>query len=128
MPRPKRIKTFPFERYGTTYQMRIVAKRYAQNKTLAVELLYEEDGEWEPYLLATANIPETETFAGNYKAFVDLQYHGCDLPGWLCEQGIAETTDLTVHRREGSYPLMEFNRRLINSVATDGYKENMLDE
>ena len=128
MPRPKRIKTFPFERYGTVYQMRIVAKRYSQNKTLAVELLYEEDGVWEPYLIVTANIPETATFAGNYKAFIDSRYPGSDLPGWLHQQGIAEDAGLTIHRKEGNYRLMEFDRRLINSVATDGYKRNMLDE
>ena len=128
LPRPKKIKTFPFERYGTVYQMRIVAKRYSQNKTLAVELLYEEDGIWEPYLVATANIPETERFAGNYKAFIDPRYLGSDLPGWLRQQGIAEDAGLVIHRREGNYPLMEFDRRFINSVATDGYKENMLEE
>lgn len=111
------MKTYKLEKYGETYEIALLKGKYANNDTLAIEMVVVENGEIvEEWNMLTTNIGESNMFANDTMAFVDTNNNGNEIIKWLTKNKIAKKTD--IYGRSGfcSYPLIEFNEKVLNEM------------
>lgn len=106
------MKYYEVKSYGKTYNVRIVASKYANNKTLALSLITEKG---EPFANLTVNIKDSMIWADETTAFVDT--NNCP---WA-EEFIAENKlgkYMGIRGASGfcTYPLYKFNLKKLKKV------------
>ena len=111
------MKTFEYkDQWGGVTRVRLVRGAYADG-SLAVQMLCEGDGYWEPYATLTVNLCDARNQNASY-AYVDTN----NLPtaaDFLVENGLATFTGLTRPSGFCTYPLYAFTAEFFETCAND---------
>ena len=98
------MKYYDLYSYGTTYRVTPYRAKYAQNNTLAVELITDEG---EPFASLTVNIADSDKLASDRLAFVDT--NNCPwAEEFLIFNDLARPTKRYGRSGYCYYPLYEF--------------------
>lgn len=107
------MKTYEVKSYGKTYNVRIVANKYANNDSLALSLITEEG---EPFANLTVNIMDSMIWADDTCAFVDT--NNCPwAEEFITENGLGEYMEIRGASGFCTYPLYKFNLKEIEKSA-----------
>ena len=109
------MKTFEFtDQWGDAMRVRLVRGAYADG-SLAVQMLREGDGYWEPFATLTVNLCDARSQNASY-AYVDTN----NLPTaaeFLVENRLATFTGLTRPSGLCAYPLFAFTGEFFAACA-----------
>ena len=115
------MKTFDFkDQWGGVTRVRLVRGAYADG-SLAVQMLCEGDGYWEPYATLTVNLCDARSQNASF-AYVDTN----NMPTaheFLVENGLATFTGLTRPSGFCAYPLFAFTGEFFAACADDAEGE-----
>jgi hypothetical protein len=95
-------------KYGTNHPMTFELANYADNATLYVGLITNEEGYPEPWQNLTVNLDESRRCKPNC-AFIDTNNNGKEIIRWLEENNLGETTGRIAASGWCFYPEFEFN-------------------
>ena len=111
------MKTFDFkDQYGDTMRVSAVRGAYADG-SLAVQMLREGDGYWEPFASITVNLCDERSRNASF-AYVDTNNLPA-APAFLVENGLASFTGLTRPSGFCAYPLFAFTSEFFAACADD---------
>ena len=114
------MKTFDFkDQWGNVTRVRLVRHAYADG-SLAVQMLREGDGFWEPYATLTVNLCDARNQNASY-AYVDSNNLPA-APAFLVENGLALFTGACGTSGFCAYPLFAFTGEFFAACA-DGSEE-----
>lgn len=94
----------------------LVHSKYVTNDGLAVEIITDTFGDWEPYGEVTVNFG----FASERYAYVDVN-NMPNITEFLEENGLAKPTGLEYHSGYCVYPMYEFTDKFF--AESDAYEE-----
>ena len=107
------MKTFEFEdQWGNVTRVRLVRHAYADG-SLAVQVLREGDGYWEPFAALTVNLCDARSQNASF-AYVDTNNLPA-APAFLVENGLASFTGMTRPIGFCAYPLYAFTSEFFES-------------
>ena len=111
------MKTIEYkDQYGGSMRVSLVRGAYADG-SLAVQMLREGDGYWEPYATLTVNICDERNQNGSF-AYVDTN-NLPTAPEFLTRNGLATYTGLTRPSGFCAYPLFAFTSEFFEACAND---------
>ena len=111
------MKTFDFkDQYGDTMRVSAVRGAYADG-SLAVQMLREGDGYWEPFATLTTNLGDARNLNASY-AYVDTNNMPA-VPEFLVENGLASFTGACGASGFCAYPLFAFTGEFFAACADD---------
>ena len=106
-------------KYGTNHPMTFELANYADNGTLYVGLLTNEDGYAEPWQNLTVNLNESSR-CKSFCAFIDTNNNGNEIIDWLVANHLGELTDRYAYSGWCVYPEFAFDMdELMKHVARD---------
>jgi len=105
--------------YGYDIDVIVVPRRYANNDTLAIEILeINEEGELEPWIDATVNLHGAEGGCQtDTRAFLDLNNGGATLLAFIGSNELAKPLPITKASGFCTYQLYEFD---LKKIYADG--------
>jgi hypothetical protein len=107
------------KKYGKIHPMTFELANYADNATLYVGLLTNEEGYPEPWQNLTVNLNESRRCKPNC-AYIDTNNNGDEIITWLEENGLGEETGRIAASGWCFYPEFEFNMEaLMKHVVND---------
>ena len=107
------MKYYEVKSYGKTYNVRIVAYKYANNKSLALSLITDEG---EPFCNLTVNIMDSMIWANETTAFVDT--NNCPwAEEFITENELGEYMEIRGASGFCTYPLYKFNLEKLEKIA-----------
>ena len=111
------MKTFEYkDQWGDVTRVRLVRGAYADG-SLAVQMLREGDGFWEPYATLTVNLCDARNQNASF-AYVDAN-NLPTAPDFLVENGLAAYTGMTRLSGFCTYPLYAFTGEFFAACADD---------
>lgn len=106
-------------KYGNDHPMTFQLANYADNGTLYVGLLTNEEGYPEPWQNLTVNLAESSRCEENC-AYIDVNNNGNEIIHWLEENNLGEVTGRIGFSGFCMYPEFEFNMEtLMEHVVWD---------
>ena len=106
-------------KYGTNHPMTFQLANYADNGTLYVGLLTNEDGYTTPWQNLTVNLEESSRCKKNC-AYIDTNNNGNEIMHWLEDNNLGEPTGRIAASGWCFYPEFEFNmEELMKHVEWD---------
>lgn len=88
------------------------------NDNLAIQMLYNADGEWEPWYVLTVNF---DIELSKNCAFIDTNNNGSDILTWIVRNGLAVPTGRTAESGFCSYPEYRFRAAALEECDPSGY-------
>lgn len=106
-------------KYGRMHPMTFQLANYANNASLYVGLITNEEGYPEPWQNLTVNLALSKTCKPNC-AYIDTNNNGDEIISWLEENGFGEETGRIAISGFCFYPEFEFNmEKLMEHVVHD---------
>lgn len=112
------MKTFPYEKYGTTRPIQLQIAAYL-NGNLAIEMITWEDGHPEPWNTLTVNFPYQ---CDKNHAFIDTNNNDQQILSWIIRNGLAVPTGIMTQSGFCSYPEYRFREDRLREIDPDGYE------
>lgn len=112
------MKTFPYEKYGTTRPIQLQITSYL-NGNLAIEMITWEDGHPEPWNTLTVNFSH---LCEKNHAFIDTNNNGQQILSWIVRNGLAVPTGVTTQSGFCTYPEYRFREDRLREIDPDGYE------
>lgn len=107
------------KKYGKNHPMTFQLANYADNGTLYVGLITNEEGYPEPWSNLTVNLDDSSRCKPNC-AFIDTNNNGDEILDWLETNGFGEQTGRIAFSGWCIYPEFEFNmEELMKHLASD---------
>lgn len=114
------MKTLELKRFGKLYTVTLVPACYMNNRSLAIQIMYRDGQDWEPYGTLTTNLsgaPEKN------KAYVDINNLGAEVLGWIKENGLGEPTGKMKKSGFCQYPEVKFNEEALKQFDSPDYEQ-----
>lgn len=107
------------KKYGKNHPMTFRLANYADNGSLYVGLIANEEGWPEPWSNLTVNLPLSSRCKPNC-AYIDTNNNGEEIIDWLEENGLGKTTERIAASGWCIYPEFEFDMEaLMKHVVSD---------
>ena len=110
-------ETMKYESWGTTYELSFRKGQYRNNKSLAIQIMCQEEGEdfIEPFCMLTVNLamaPDENC------AYIDTNNCPGDVINMLEQKGIIEYTNRDQMSGFCIYPMFRFSEEWLNSIES----------
>ena len=113
-----KVKFYELKMYDETYKVYLAKGKYANNKTIAVEIIaVDSEGFEEPFASLTRNIPCDYGLANDTMQFIDTNNLGNGIINWLVKNNIARFTGLGLPSGYCMYPLYEFKKEALEGMG-----------
>ena len=111
------MTTMKYESFGKKYELSFVRGQYQNNKSLAIIVQCQEEGEefLEPFATLTVNLNTSHLLDENC-AFVDTNNCPMNIIQGLVEQGVAEYTNHDSMSGYCVYPCYRFSKEWLKSL------------
>ncbi len=110
---------FELHKYGRTVRIVLKAASYLDGN-LAVQMLFYEDGMWEPWSTLTVNLPGQRE---KDCAYIDTNNNGMEILPWIIRNGLAVPTGNKRHSGYCVYPEFRFREHVLWELDPAGYEQ-----
>lgn len=114
------MKTLELTAMDTKYTVTLVPTCYRDNQTLAIQILFKDGEDWEPYGTLTTNLGDT---LGRNSAYVDTNNMGHDILDWIEKNDLGKPTGRMEQSGFCQYPEVHFNEKVLKQFDSPDYQQ-----